>query len=93
MNNEDKILEILTQMSQRQDSTEKILSQMQSDVSGLKSDVSELKQGQKSLEAKVDNLETKVDGLQQDMNEVKLDVKFIWQELGIHERRIDKIAK
>lgn len=86
MNNEEKILEILMQM--------------QSDVSGLKSDVSELKTKVDNievkvdaLETKVDALETKVDALQEDMSEVKLNVRFLWEEYERQDKRIDRIAK
>lgn len=86
MNNEEKILEILMQM--------------QSDVSGLKSDVFELKTKVGNIETKVDALETKVDALeakvdalQEDMSEVKLNVRFLWEEYERQDKRIDRIAK
>lgn len=86
MNNEEKILEILMQMQSD-------VSGLKSDVSGLKSDVSELKTKVGNIETKVDALETKVDALQEDMSEVKLNVRFLWEEYERQDKRIDRIAK
>lgn len=65
MNNEEKILSILTQM--------------QTQLS--------------SLEQRMVSVEGKVDQLQCDMSEVKENVKYIWEDIALHEKRLDKIAR
>ncbi len=72
MNNEEKILEILTQIQPQ---------------------ISSLEQGQKNIERRLDTLEAKVDALQEDMDEVKLNVRFLWEEYERQDKRIDRIAK
>lgn len=50
MNNEEKILQMLTHLTERQDTTEKMLTQMQEDISGLK-------HGQKKLREDVTKIQ------------------------------------
>ena len=68
MNNEEKILEILTQMQQDisglkvgQARLEADVSGLKADVSGLKADVSSLKTGQTKLEADVSGIKVRLD--------------------------------
>ncbi len=55
--------------------------------------ISSLEQGQKNIERRLDTLEAKVDTLQKDMDEVKLNVRFLWEEYERQDKRIDRIAK
>ena len=84
MNNEEKILEILTQMQQDisglkvgQARLEADVSGLKADVSGLKADVSSLKTGQARLEADVSSLKTGQTKLEADVSgiKVRLDVE------------------
>ena len=70
MNNEEKILQILTQMQgdvsglkEGQARLEGDVSSLKTDVSGLKTDVSGLKEGQAKLEQKFDKLDSKVSSI------------------------------
>ena len=56
MNNEEKILQALTQM-------QGAISGIQGDVSGLKTDVSSLKEGQAKLEQRFDKLDSKMSNI------------------------------
>lgn len=74
MNNEEKILEILTQMQAAQTQTNDRLAKLEAgqakleaDVSGIKSDVSALK-GDVSV-------------LKDDVSDIKTQVNYIWEEI------------
>jgi predicted nucleic acid-binding Zn-ribbon protein len=57
MNNEEKILQMLTHLTERQDTTEKMLTQMLEDISGLKQGQKNLEQGQAAIEQRVTGIE------------------------------------
>ncbi len=74
MNNEEKILALLEQMSTRQDRTETLLEQLQQGQKALEQGQKALEQGQNAMQAdisemktSVDNLEGRVAALQKDM--------------------------
>lgn len=70
MTNEEKILEILTQMQTAQLQTNDQLTKLEADVSGLKADVSGLKADVSSLKAGQERLEADVSGIK-----VRLDIE------------------
>lgn len=61
MDNEEKILEILTQMQQDISGLKVGQARLETDVSGLKADVSSLKAGQTKLEADVSGIKVRLD--------------------------------
>ena len=72
MNNEEKILMLLEQMSERQDRTETILQQLQQGQSSLEQGQKSLEQGFKSLEQRQISLESKFDDVDDRLKVVEI---------------------
>jgi len=98
MNNEEKILEILTQMQDRmdrmeakQDQTNDRLTRMEADISGLKTDVSDLKTGQAKMEADISGIKVRLDvDIQKQIDQLVDGQDLLYQKLTRVEGVADK---
>jgi len=75
MNNEEKILQILTELQQGQIETNQRLDGMESDISGLKGDMADIKGDMSELKDKVDRIDKTAIRMQQSHGE-KLSALF-----------------
>lgn len=78
MNNEEKILELLSTLVSKVDNLEQGQQKIELRLDKLEQGQKKLEQGQKQL--------------QSDMKEVKINVKYIWEDLSRQEKRIDRLA-
>ena len=83
MNNEEKILSILTKLETGQD-------ELRADIAELKEDVSELKSGVSELTDRVTKLEAGQKKIRKDIKDLKYDVeKAVWSDINLLFKRAD----
>ncbi len=75
MNNEEKILEMLSGLTETMGKHGELLTELKTDVAGLKADVSELKTDVAGLKTDVSELKTDVAGLKTDVAVLQTDVE------------------
>ena len=103
MNNEDKILEMLTAMQARQEKSEELLGVMQASMQSMQSDIQKINGRLDSMDERLDSmdgrlnsLEEKVDDLAEGQDELRTSVNALldWSERvsSIEQLRIPKIG-